>query len=99
MWRTKVSTSLTEAAKLGTVAALAGREPVAARIPAEHGGVGQIELIDDVLKTAGMFMAAVEQHHGAPGLCPGGDRPMPVEQLDAIVGGESELFSVAHVRR
>ena len=76
-------------------AALAGRAAMTARVPGEHGEVGQIELVGEMRHAAGMLVAAVEQDDCALGRRRGG-RPIAVEQVDAVMGAERLLIDLTH---
>lgn len=80
------------------VATGAGRLAVAAGIPGEEIEGRQVQFVHQVGDARGVFMAAVEQQHGlARGVRRGGGgRPVAVEQLDAVVGGEGLVESFAH---
>lgn len=64
----------------GAIAAWAGGEAVAAGVPGEHGVVGELDFIHDVLKTTGVFVVAMEQEE-ALGLRAG---PATVEKAKAV---------------
>jgi hypothetical protein len=62
---------------------------MAARIPREHRVIFKLQLVDDMLQPAGMFVAAMEQHNGFVGMR---RRPVAVKQLHAVVGGKKTFF-------
>jgi hypothetical protein len=78
----------------GRIAARAGGKPMAARIPSVEIEVGQIQLIDQMRHASAMLVTAVkEQDRATPDA---GDRgPAPVEQFQAVVGGEIMVFGGA----
>jgi len=72
------------------------RTAVTARIPGEEGGVGQVQLIDQVGDPAGVLVAAVQQHDGLAGRGCGGARPVPVEQRYLIEAVEFPFLRLTH---
>ncbi|MNT38705.1 hypothetical protein D3C72_1749120 [compost metagenome] len=79
------------------VAAGAGRLAMASGIPGEEVMAGQFKLIDQMGHTSTVFVAAMEQHHGAARLIASdAGRPVAVMQLDTVVGGKTQGLSVAH---
>ena len=81
-----------------TVAALAGRLAMAARVPSEEVEVGHVQFIDQMGHAPAVFVATVEHHHGALGCCAISvtGRPVAIEQLYAVVGGKAEFLGFTH---
>jgi len=78
------------------IAPCARRTAIAARVPGEEGGVGQVQLIDQVGDPAGVLMAAVQQHDGLGGRRCGGARPVPVEQRYLVEAVEFPFLRLTH---
>jgi hypothetical protein len=68
---------------------------VAARVPGEHGEAGQVQLVDDVLQTARVFMSAMEENDRLGRGCLSGG-PVAVEQTGSRCGIEVTFFGGAH---
>ncbi len=76
----------------------AWRLTVTAGIPGKKIKPWQVQFIDQMRDPPGMLVAAMEQQHGLPWrirrrAC---GRPVAVEQLDAIVGGEALIIHITH---
>ncbi len=83
--------------KAGTVAALARRAAVPARVPGEDGVIGQRQLVGKMRDAAGMLVAAMEEQDcaGGPLRCGG---PMAIEEFDAVMRREGQFLDGAHSR-
>jgi hypothetical protein len=82
--------------KPGGIPALPRGTAVAARIPGKEGGVGQVELVNQMRHPARMLMPAMQQHD-RPGRRAWLDgRPMPVEQCGLVKAVELPLLRLTH---
>ena len=71
---------------------------VAAGVPCEHREIRQLELVDDVLQAAGVLVSPMEEDDRTLGLS-GRGRPIPVEELGAVVAGEFLFLRGARQRQ
>ena len=69
---------------------------MAARVPGEHGVIGQIEFVWQMRNAAGMLVPAMEDHDRAVGRV-GAGGPVAVEQCYIVMGGKAAFFRGAHV--
>jgi hypothetical protein len=68
---------------------------VPAGIPGEHREFAQIEFVDDMLQTAGMFMTAMKQYDSAVSGCDR-RRPVTIKQAGVVAGSEIAFLGLAH---
>jgi len=79
------------------IAACAGRAPVAARVPCKESEVRQHEFVYEVRHSRRMLVAAVEEHdRAARGAV--NRRPVPIEEVDAVVRAKRPLVDRAQLR-
>ena len=86
-----------QSGEAGTVADLAPRAAVAARVPGEDRKIRQIELVGEVRHAAAVLVAAVEQHHGTL-RCRRSRRPEPVEELGSVGRAKAPFFNAPQER-